>query len=137
VIDFIRYLDNLHETAAKNHTPIHAYVLMSNHVHLLIYPGAEFGMTCKILVVKRYAKSMITANGKTPYEKVATRQAWLILKPNLLTRMRYIEMNPVKERQYAYRKLFHFDLEDQQTHEIRSSLNQELVLGRDELKDKN
>jgi putative transposase len=40
------------------------------------------------------------------------------------------------ERQHAYRELFRFHLDDQQVHDIRSALNQELVLGRDDFKDK-
>lgn len=41
-----------------------------------------------------------------------------------------------EERQYAYRELFRAHMEPDQIHEIRSTLNQELVLGRDDFKDK-
>jgi len=40
-----RYLDNLHEAATKNCVAIHAYVLMTNHVHLLVTPAYAHGIT--------------------------------------------------------------------------------------------
>ena len=40
-----RYLDNLHEAAKNNCVAIHAYILMTNHVHLLVTPGHEHGIT--------------------------------------------------------------------------------------------
>ncbi len=39
--DYRRYLDTLHEQATRVCCNIHAYVLMSNHVHLLLTPEAE------------------------------------------------------------------------------------------------
>ena len=44
--------------------------------------------------------------------------------------------NGMEERQSAYRELFRAHMEPDQIHAIRSSLNQELVLGRDDFKDK-
>jgi len=40
-----RYLDDLQECASKFDCLIHAYVLMTNHVHLLVTPMAEFGIS--------------------------------------------------------------------------------------------
>jgi putative transposase len=40
--DYSRYLCDLEEAAEKNNAAIHAYVLMTNHVHLLITPGSPF-----------------------------------------------------------------------------------------------
>lgn len=37
--DYVRYLEDLHDAAVKNHAVIHAYVLMTNHVHLLVTPA--------------------------------------------------------------------------------------------------
>ena len=42
--DYLRYLCDLHEAAEKNHAAIHAYVLMTNHVHLLVTPGSPFSI---------------------------------------------------------------------------------------------
>ena len=41
-----------------------------------------------------------------------------------------------EERSYAYRELFRHHIDNEQIHEIREALNQELVLGRDDFKDK-
>lgn len=42
--DYTRYLDDLQEAAKKNGVAIHAYVLMTNHVHILVTPVSEFGL---------------------------------------------------------------------------------------------
>ena len=36
--DYRRYLHDLKEAATKNQAVIHAYVLMTNHVHILVTP---------------------------------------------------------------------------------------------------
>lgn len=37
--DYHRYCEGLREAAQNNDAHIHAYVLMTNHVHLLVTPG--------------------------------------------------------------------------------------------------
>jgi REP element-mobilizing transposase RayT len=37
--DYSYYLENLAELAGKHHCAVHAYCLMTNHVHLLLTPG--------------------------------------------------------------------------------------------------
>jgi REP element-mobilizing transposase RayT len=39
-IDYIRYLQDLREIASREHCSVHAYMLMTNHVHLLVTPMA-------------------------------------------------------------------------------------------------
>jgi len=39
-IDYTRYLQDLREIARREGCAVHAYVLMTNHVHLLMTPGA-------------------------------------------------------------------------------------------------
>ncbi len=41
-----------------------------------------------------------------------------------------------EQRQFAYRELFRIYLESDQIHAIRDALNQQLVLGHDDFKDK-
>ena len=36
--DYLRYLQELKELALHRHCAVHAYVLMTNHVHLLLTP---------------------------------------------------------------------------------------------------
>lgn len=43
--DYYRYLNDLNEAANKNNVAIHAYVLMTNHVHILATPGKSFGLS--------------------------------------------------------------------------------------------
>ena len=45
VDDYCRYLDDLHDASEKNQVAIHAYVLMTYHVHLLVTPAGKFGIT--------------------------------------------------------------------------------------------
>ena len=39
--DYHRYLHNLHDALKHNQCSLHAYVLMINHVHLLVVFGSE------------------------------------------------------------------------------------------------
>lgn len=43
--DYSRYLDNLNESLECNLCALHAYVLMTNHVHLLVTPFKEHGVS--------------------------------------------------------------------------------------------
>ena len=43
--DNIRYLADLREAAECDQVAIHAYVLMTNHVHLLVTPAHAHGIT--------------------------------------------------------------------------------------------
>ncbi len=42
--DYNCYLHILKEVADKNNIAVHSYVLMTNHVHLLVTPGQPFGI---------------------------------------------------------------------------------------------
>ena len=42
--DNVRYLEDLHDAAIKNNAVIHAYVLMTNHVHLLVTPAQSYSI---------------------------------------------------------------------------------------------
>jgi putative transposase len=37
--DYIRFLDDLQDAATRYNCNLHAYVLMTNHVHLLVTPN--------------------------------------------------------------------------------------------------
>ena len=45
VDDYFRYLDDLPHASENNQVGKHAYVLMTNHVHLLVTPAEAFGIT--------------------------------------------------------------------------------------------
>ncbi len=43
--DYRRYLDDLNKSAKKYDCRVHAYVLMTNHVHMLVTPMKEHGIS--------------------------------------------------------------------------------------------
>jgi putative transposase len=43
--DYRRYLDDLRKVAKKYRCRIHAYVLMTNHAHILVTPMVEYGIS--------------------------------------------------------------------------------------------
>jgi len=43
--DYQHYLYDLKEAATNNNVAVHAYVLMTNHVHLLVTPGQPYRIT--------------------------------------------------------------------------------------------
>src|SRR6185503_5380118 len=43
--DYQRYLQLLQEISSGHSVAVHAYVLMTNHVHLLVTPAAEGGLS--------------------------------------------------------------------------------------------
>lgn len=177
--DYSRYLDNLQEAAKKNQVVIHAYVLMTNHVHLLATPGQPYSVTH---MMQDHGRKFVRYINRT-YQRSGSlwesryKASLIDSEAYLLTCMRYIELNPVRanmvvhpgeyrwssyahnatgrenpliephpvykrlgksadQRQYAYRELFHSSIDTDQIHQIRDALNQELVLGREDFKQK-
>ena len=177
--DYYRYLNDLKESAKKNNVAIHAYVLMTNHVHLLVTPGQDFGIAHMMQDLgRKYVRYVNHTYRRTGTLWEGRYKASLVdSEAYLLTCMRYIELNPVRAnmvvhpseyrwssymanaqgcvdilvsehpiysslskdkegRQHAYRELFGTDIDRTQIHEIRDTLNQELVLGRDDFREK-
>lgn len=192
----MRYLEDLQDAAVKNQAAIHAYVLMTNHVHILVTPGMPHSITHMMQDLGRkyvrYINHTYQRSGtlwpfshirvlhgiRTSCTSEGRYKASLVdSEVYLLTCMRYIEMNPVRagmvehpgdyrwssyasnaqgkchtllqqhplyrslgktveECTYAYRELFRSQLNDEDVHDIRDALNQQLVLGRDDFKDK-
>lgn len=177
--DYRRYLQDLHEAAITNHAAIHAYVLMTNHVHLLVTPAQPYSVTHMMQDLGRKYVPYINRR----YKRTGTlwegryKSSLVDSEAYLLTCMRYIEMNPVRagmtqhpgeyhwssyasnaqttasdlirphplylslgktdaERAKAYRNLFRDHIGQKEVLDIRESLNQELVLGREDFKDK-
>lgn len=177
--DYQCYLGELKEAAERNDCRVHAYVLMTNHVHLLLTPMAEFGITHLMQDVgRKFVRYINHSYGRTGTLWEGRYKASLIdSDAYLLTCMRYIELNPVRAnmvdhpgayrwssyahnayaeasallashpvytslapntplRAHAYRELFGIHLDPDQIHAIRDALNQELVLGREDFKER-
>lgn len=177
--DYRFYLDSLRDTAKKAECAIHAYVLMTNHVHLLVTPGDECSVSGMMQALgRRYVRYINRIYRRTGTLWEGRYKASLVDPERyVLVCYRYIELNPVRagmtqaaggyrwssyratalgaqddlltpheeylrlggdelERRYAYRELFRYHMKDHSLHDIRESLNQELVLGSERFKDR-
>lgn len=176
--DYSQYLAFLTFSSQKFHCRVHAYVLMTNHVHLLVTPMGEYtvsemmqslGSQYVRYINKKYNRTGILWEGRFKSSLVDS-------DAYLFTCMRYIEMNPVRAnmvghpaeyiwssyavnaqgtasdliekhplylnlsrkpelRLKAYRDLFTGLFDEDVLHDIRQSLNHEIVLGRSYFKD--
>lgn len=92
------YLKCLAQSATRRGCEIHAFVLMSNHVHLLVtplQPGA-LGVMMQDLG-RRYVRVVNTIHGRTGTLWEARFKSSLVDSENyLLICQRYIELNPVR-----------------------------------------
>jgi REP-associated tyrosine transposase len=91
-------LNWLGEAASRYHCALHAYVLMTNHVHLLATPKAQDGITRMMQYVgRRYVPYINHTYGSSGSLWEGRYKASLIEEEHyLLTCMRYIELNPVR-----------------------------------------
>jgi putative transposase len=95
--DYQFYLECLREGLARHEVALHAYVLMTNHVHLLMTPAKEHSIS---RLMQHLARLYVLYVNKT-YQRTGTlwegrHKASLIqADSHLLTCYRYIELNPV------------------------------------------
>ena len=96
--DYNAYLGWLSEAAERYHCAIHAYVLMTNHVHILATPSDGEGISRMMQYVGRRYVPYINYNYATSGTIWEGRyKASLVQEEDyLLTCMRYIELNPVR-----------------------------------------
>ena len=96
--DYHFYLEKLKEAADKHQCDIHAYVLMTNHVHLLVTPHRDDSIGKMMQMLGRYYVQYFNARNKRTGTLWEGRyKATLIdTQQYLLTCMRYIELNPVR-----------------------------------------
>jgi len=92
------YLRCLQEAAEAQSLTIHAYVLMTNHVHLLVTPESELSLPKTMQSVgRRYVQYFNHVYGRTGTLWEGRYKSTLIDSEHyLLTCMRYIELNPVR-----------------------------------------
>ena len=101
--DYRLYLDCLEEASKANGLKIHAYVLMTNHVHLLASPSEETSISKTFQSVgRRYVQYYNYKYKRTGTLWEGRYKSSIIDSTNyLLTCMRYIEINPVRARDMA------------------------------------
>lgn len=96
--DYLRYLDTLKEMAQKYGCSVHAYVLMTNHVHLLLTPRKpdsaallmkHLGQRYVQYVNRAYRRSGTLWEGR--FRSCLTQN-----EEYVLSCYRYIELNPVR-----------------------------------------
>lgn len=96
--DYTVYLAKLHEYSILHEVNIHSYVLMTNHVHLLMTPETKPGISKLIQSVGRYYVRYINQTynrtgtlweGRFKSTLVDSERYFLVLS-------RYIELNPVR-----------------------------------------
>jgi len=102
--DYRRYLDWLTEYAGKTGCRIHSYVLMTNHVHLLISADrADAGGALMKLLGQRYVQyvNRVYRRSGTLWEG-RFRSCLVQAEDYLLGCQRYIELNPVRANMVAH-----------------------------------
>lgn len=96
--DYRFYLDCLKDAAGQQGLAIHAYILMTNHVHLLATPDTDTSVGKTLQSVgRRYVQYFNHTYHRTGTLWEGRYKATLIdSEAYLLTCMRYIELNPVR-----------------------------------------
>ncbi|MGV8942043.1 MAG: transposase [Lysobacter sp.] len=96
--DYLHYRQELGEAALKHACTIHAYVLMTNHVHLLVTPLQPGGSSRMMQAIGRRYVGCFNAR----YRRTGTlwegrfKSALVDSERYVLACYRYIELNPVR-----------------------------------------
>lgn len=96
--DCERYLDILSELATTHHVAVHAYVLMPNHVHLLVTPAEDGALSTLMQSLGRRYVAWFNKR----YQRTGTlwegryRSSIIESERYLFACSRYIELNPVR-----------------------------------------
>jgi len=96
--DYHRYLVDLKEALGRNDCRLHAFVLMTNHVHMLLTPMSEHGVSHLMQDLGRKYVRYINHS----YRRSGTlwegryKSSLIDSEAYLLTCMRYIELNPLR-----------------------------------------
>ena len=98
--DYALYLQKLKEASEKYQVAVHAFVLMTNHVHLLVTPKDKDGVSRMMQALGRHYVRYVNIT----YQRTGTlwegRFKSSLVGSDLyfLTVSRYIELNPVRAK---------------------------------------
>ena len=101
--DFATYLQALEHTASEQGVALHGYVLMTNHVHLLVSAQAG-GVVSRMMQAlgRRYVRAFNARYGRTGTLWEGRYKSCLVDSDRyLLACLRYIELNPVRAAMVA------------------------------------
>ena len=96
--DYLHYRQELGEAALKHECAVHAYVLMTNHVHLLVTPQVPGASSRMMQAIGRRYVGCFNAR----YRRTGTlwegrfKSALVYSERYVLACYRYIELNPVR-----------------------------------------
>jgi putative transposase len=98
--DYLVYLSNLRQLARKHGCAVHAYCLMTNHVHLLLTPGHTRSCTALMRDLgQRYVPYFNSRHGRTGTLWEGRFRSCIAESARyVLACYRYIELNPVRAR---------------------------------------
>ncbi|VAW48012.1 Transposase and inactivated derivatives [hydrothermal vent metagenome] len=98
--DYQTYKNILHESAESNGVSIHAYVLMTNHIHILATANSTQGISLMMQKASRFYVPYINHKyGRTGTLWEGRFKSSLVDSEfYVLACMRYIEMNPVRAK---------------------------------------
>lgn len=93
-----RYLQDLRDAAKRHGVAVHAYVLMTNHVHLLATPPARNAIAATMQALGRRYVAYFNATWRRTGTLWEGRYKACVVDSDryLLTCYRYIELNPVR-----------------------------------------
>lgn len=96
--DRVRFLEELADASRTRGADVHAYVLMTNHVHLLASPQQADSMPRTMQTVgRRYVGRFNHVHGRTGTLWEGRYRATLVdVEAYFFACMRYIELNPVR-----------------------------------------
>lgn len=96
--DYKTYLDCLIDASRRYGLDVHAYVLMTNHVHLLVSPEREDSISRAMQSIgRRFVQHINRSYGRTGTLWEGRHRASPVDQDKyLFTCMRYIELNPVR-----------------------------------------
>ena len=101
--DYQQYLKDLKQSASKYHCRIHAYVLMTNHVQLLVTPMKENGVSLMMNALGQcYAKYCNRADTGVGGPGGSYKSSLIDSDIYLLACMCYIELKPVRAKLVTY-----------------------------------
>jgi putative transposase len=96
--DYLVYLSNLRRLSSKHGCAVHAYCLMTNHVHLLMTPAAEASCTALMRDLgQRYVPYFNRRHSRTGTLWEGRLRSCIVESARyVLACYRYIELNPVR-----------------------------------------